>query len=131
MRGSILMICIFNILFFSSCRNNLKTRSENVGEYLYEISTDSLNMLMNKSILTGDTNSYNSIASYYFIRNKYSEFLNYSLIMANKHHYNKAYYDVYFILTHSRWGGEIIDTTTKAMANQYLLASYKLGYKMR
>jgi hypothetical protein len=119
------------IVFLSlllSCKENPKRESENGSDYLYEISTDSLNILMDKSILKGDTNSYDAIASYYFIRSQDSEFLNYSLIMANKHHYNKAYYNVHFILTHPRWGDKIIDSATKAIADHYLSESYRLGY---
>ena len=125
------------ILFFfiSSCKPDLKTRSQNdTGTkndtgYLYQISSDTLSMLFDKSILAGDTDSYNALRLYYFIRNQFSEFLNYSLLMANKHHYNKAHYDVYYILTNPRWGGNILDTATKAMSDHYLLESRKLGYK--
>ena len=116
-------------MFFSLCKCNLKTESKNNADFLSDISIDSLAMLLDKSILSGDTNSYNSIAAHYFIRNRYSEFLNFSLLMANKHHYNKAYYDVYFILTHPRWGDGILDSTTKLMSDHYRLESYKLGYR--
>jgi len=128
MKATTILTAIFNILLFSSCRHNLKTQPESEIVSPIEISTDSLNVLLDKSILKGDTNSYNSVASYYFIRSDYSAFLNYSLLMANKHHYNKAYYDVYFILTHPHWGEKIIDSTTKSMSDRYLLESSKLGY---
>lgn len=96
---------------------------------LTEIPPDSINILIDNSILKGDTLSYNAVSAYYFIRNMYSEFLNYSLLMANKFKYSKACYDVYGILTKSRWGIEVanLDSTTQKIALSYLFKAHKLG----
>jgi len=127
------IISLFHIIvgfFVISCNESPKEKEvEIVHMGLSQISPDSINILIDNSILKGDTLSYDAIRAHYFIRNMYPDFLNYSLLMANKFKYNKACYDVYFILTHSRWGLQVanLDPTTQKIALSYLFKAYKLG----
>lgn len=76
------------------------------------------------NIIKGNITSYEELSTKYFESN-YLDMLPYSLMMANKYHYPRAYYDVYEILMVS--GGCVedhnlncLDDLTKELALDYL-----------
>ena len=124
------ILSIFFLVYSFSCtQKKVSKRYDDVSD-IKTISSDTINSLIDLSIVNGDTISYQRIRNYYFIRGQYPLFLNYSLVMANKHHYNMAYYDVYYILTHSKWGTSLsgLDSATRKLAVTYLQKSYLLNY---
>jgi hypothetical protein len=92
------------------------------------------NELLEKAINLGDTLSYDKAASMSFQNNDYSGFYFYSMMMANKYNYSRAYYDLYLIM--GRKGLKINnvemysdDANSRKMANYFLIKSYELGLK--
>ena len=87
--------------------------------------------LLDKAIYSGDTNAYNEVAGYYMLAFRHTDFLYYSLIMANKYNYKSAYFHVYIGLSRSwadaRFGKN--DNRTENMALFYLLKSYEMGFR--
>ena len=84
--------------------------------------------LIKKIIKEGDTISYKKLKNIYFLSNYTTEFLKYSIVMANDYNYDLAFLDAYIILR--------IDPTYKAnlkinkLANYYLLRAYELNPKI-
>lgn len=86
---------------------------------------DSMMDIINKC----DTVTYNKLFDKFVLDDIDSEILFCSFIMANKHNYPDAYFNVYFSLTHSSTKGalEKVDKQTQNIALYYLLKSYELG----
>lgn len=84
--------------------------------------------LTDRAISLNDQNAYLKLAEYYGIWGMLEKMLLTSIEMANKNNYPQAYYDVYWILTHSEGynGIDKLDTKTKYLALYYLLKSYEL-----
>ncbi|MFW0735992.1 hypothetical protein [Flavobacterium sp. T12S277] len=75
-----------------------------------------MDSLSKRVIEHGDAKAYFEIHSIYYIaEQKETSALYYALIMANKYHYNQAYYDVHNILNSPK-----ADQKTREMANEYL-----------
>ncbi|MHC0446326.1 hypothetical protein ACWA1F_13030 [Flavobacterium sp. 3-218] len=116
---------IFFILLsiFTSCKKEKKDdeiiiESENSASYFQKKlkNIELMDSLSKRVIEYGDTKAYFEIQSIYNIgEQKQTSALYYSLIMANKYHYNQAYYDVYYILNSPK-----VDNKTREMANEYL-----------
>jgi len=121
----LLLLCCCAML--SSCGSNDFFKEKEEICMPVSISNDSINYLIDRSILNGDTNAYSIARSYFFIRSQYSQFLHYAILMSNIHNSKMASYDVYFILTHSKWGVTIdkLDSNTKKLALSYLFRSKK------
>jgi hypothetical protein len=86
-------------------------------------------------ILTrGDTALYDSFFDTYADDGAVDMMLPFAMIMANKFDYNKAYYDVYYILTNLYFNFELynfdIDSTTQAMAKEYYTKAIEKGYNI-
>ena len=86
-------------------------------------------------ILTkGDTAFYDSFFDSYADYDALDMMLPFAMIMANKFDYNKAYYDVYYILTNLYFNFELynfdIDSTTQAMAKEYYTKAIEKGYNI-
>jgi len=93
--------------------------------------TDSL---LRKAINDGNIVCYKKAASIYFNENRYNELYFYAMLMANKHNYSRAYYDLYIII--NRKGQKINDIQmysdddfTHKLSIYFLLKSYELGLK--
>lgn len=104
-------------------------KSDTLEEYAPLTDRARVSRLMDSIYSFGDTNAYSSLSSDYFISSRLDEFLYYALIMANKYNYSKAYFDVYYTLSHPYSGEEFqeLDDRTKRMALYYLLKAYELG----
>lgn len=79
--------------------------------------------------LKGDTVAYNELDIAYLNEENEEEYLVYSLYMANKYNYPRAYFYVYYCLTsiyENRPTGKI-DEETKEMALKYLRKGVELG----
>jgi len=91
--------------------------------------------LITKAINQGDTISYDAVSRIVDLEGGHIEFFYYSLLMANKHNYSKACYDVYYILNKYKDGvvnhvnAYSFDNETQRLANYYLLKASELGYK--
>ena len=89
-----------------------------------EHKTDSL---AKKAILEGDIFAYNRLTNnYYFRMNKSKDLYFYAYQMATIHHYGKAYFDLYHILTLKEKNIKL-DSCTYNMALFYLLKAYENG----
>lgn len=90
-----------------------------------------VNKLLNKAMSEGDSISYDDVYAYHISRNIQDKFLYYSLEMANRYHYPKANFDVYFILSSPYDGRALdeLDVETRNMAIHYLLRAYEMGYE--
>jgi TPR repeat protein len=78
-------------------------------------------------LLKGDTGAFEELAIAYLNEKYDEEFLIYSMVMANKYNYPRAYYYVYYCLTtvfehHSG----IIDESTKVLAIKYIMKGSEL-----
>lgn len=119
------------ITFTLSCRQQ-DTKKENTGIFLYKqtsFTNEELKILLDKSIVTGDTLIYNQAMSHYIFRNMGEEVYVSSLIMAHKFKYPQAYYNIYIILSHLNSGETLNDLgeSIKYKAFYYLIKSYELG----
>ncbi|URC11764.1 MULTISPECIES: hypothetical protein [unclassified Flavobacterium] len=72
--------------------DDVSTGSVYSDEYNNKEKTDKL---LNKIVHEGDTTAYNNLAEIYFLSGHRLSFLYVSILMANKHKYSQAYYDVY------------------------------------
>jgi TPR repeat protein len=79
-------------------------------------------------LLKGDTVAYDELAIAYMDGKYDEEYLVYSLIMANKYHYHRAYYKVYYCLisVFEHHSYREIDEITKEMAISYLKRGVEL-----
>lgn len=117
------------ILISCSCKNN----EEEV--YISYYSHPDRYIKDAEYILTrGDTAFYDSFFDSYADYDALDMMLPFAMIMANKFDYNKAYYDVYYILTNLYFNFELynfdIDSTTQAMAKEYYTKAIEKGYNI-
>lgn len=140
-RSEIGVIRLLVLVFLLNCCGNQKTeettknRQLNIDEPTRStelINKVELREMSQKILFQGDTTSYKKIASFYFSNERNYEFLYYALVMANKYDYNKAYFDVYIILSKPQTWNIIsfdkLDKRTQKMALFYLLKSHEKGY---
>jgi hypothetical protein len=118
----------FILIILSSCGNKKEItetpvlESTNSALYFREKLYDKkyLDNLDNLIILKGDTIAYNELKGVYFVgQQRFTGFLYYSIVMANKHKYKTAYFDVYDILTSVN--KYPLDSSTLHLANSFLL----------
>lgn len=120
-------ILFFLLILIFSCQEKKDIQETNYDR-------DFLNSLIEKGINNGDTISYDRAFNYVLEKGGYVEFYYYALLMANKYNYDKAYYNLYILLTREGItynGIEIFsnDEETQRLANYYLLKAYELGHK--
>jgi len=115
---------ILIVLFFVAC----KPKKEHPVEVITVNNTRPINELKELVLTKGDTVAYNELAIAYLNEDFEEEYLIYSMVMANKYNYHRAYYQVYDCLTSvfEHHAGEI-DEGTKALAIEYL----KKGVELR
>ena len=116
------IIIIYFLLVLAACSES-KTPSDVIDDKKY------ITELIG-NIERGDTIAYNEGFSGLRYTWPTHAFLIYSLKMANKYDYPKAYYDVYFLLSQSNTGEYLtdMDNKTRDLALYYLLKSYEKGY---
>ena len=117
------------ILFLIS----MSCQKKNNGIPTNNTSAIQVNEFKKLALEKGDTIAYSELSNYYMdISN---EGLLYSaLMMANKYHYSRAYYDVYETITESSYKKEFteldsLDSKTRSMALDYLIMGADKGNK--
>ncbi|EJL71485.1 hypothetical protein [Chryseobacterium populi] len=91
------------------------------------IPNDSINTLLKNALQKGDTLSYNKAYHYFAIYHYKKEFLYYSMTMANKYQYGKAYFDTHYFLRFLNHENGL-ETNTN-LIDYYLLRAYEVGNK--
>ncbi len=130
-----LNICFFIVIIFIGCNSkNSKEDKIPVQDFSATYDKKLVSKLLGEAINEGNTNSYRKVASLYFRDSRYTDFYFYSMLMASKYNYSRAYFDSYMIM--NKKGIEIDgiklysdDYNTRKMANYFLLKSYELGLK--
>lgn len=124
-----ILVVVF-LFAISSCKDNKPSAINESGKNLAGFTQDSVYRLIDKALNSGDSKSYNRASHYFFIRDKYEEFLYPALIMANKYENPEAHYHVFQILNGVRNQGSLIllDSVTKNYALYHLIKSHELGY---
>ena len=90
--------------------------------------TRPINELKELVLLKGDTAAYDELATAYLTDKYNEEYLLYSLVMANKYNYPRAYFQVYECLTSVCELRKMrIDEKTKALAIKYLKEGAELN----
>lgn len=126
---NILFFC--NILFFSTCVNNDKSIQPQVVRIYSNYLDRETDSLAKKAIINGDIYAYNKLTSYYYFHmNKSKDLYFYAYQMATKHHYGKAYMDLFNILTLKEKNIKT-DSCTYNMAIFYLLKAHENGLSMK
>ncbi len=134
----LLMFLLIELLVFSGCKENKKQISQDktknsIVDTLSESDplsdVENLYGKLDSIKYTGDTNSYNELSTAYFMANDLHALYYYSLLMANKYNYNRAYLDLYLALSEpfTGEGFEDLDSKTQKLALFYLLKSAELG----
>lgn len=122
---TVCLTCTFFVFF--SCNNYEKKEQSNAKDFKQEEDEISLK----KQILTGDTMAYFQLRRIYITKNKPTDFLFWSVIMANKYNFKVANYDVFFCIEQAnRYYGvyskekktysNSIDSITSQFAKSYL-----------
>ena len=107
------LICCIIILLLISCDKAKTLETPIKNEKLIIELLDKTNK--------GDTLAYNEVFHYYYLESLPNKILSYSLYMANKYNYPKAYYNVYISLSKPRTGEQLgsLDNRTKCLAMFY------------
>lgn len=132
------VILVISNLFL--CCTNFNNKEIENGDVII-INDSTKNVLNNKSLLDSllfeaienkNFQAYDVVYSSYLWKYRDRELLYYSFIMANKHNYPKAYFNIFNTLTfpqNDSVGIKRLDKNTQNLALYYLLKSYELGYK--
>ncbi len=97
------------------------------NEEKFDIYNPSLKKDLDDAIIKGDTLSYNRAFKLFLTHNYNKEFLFYSMIMAEKNKYKRAYYDTYMLL-HSINDDNGYNYNSR-MSEYFLLKAYESGDK--
>jgi hypothetical protein len=137
-----MIIFTFLTLIICACKENLYdknndkklvkeyTANDTLGLHYHPLKAiKDLNGKLRNIKEKGDTAAYNELSVAYFMANELHSFYYYSLIMANKYEYRKAYLDLYLALSEPLTGQcfEELDPRTKQLAMFYLLKAYEGG----
>ncbi len=126
MKNLYLVILLFNFLLLTNCNKNQK-KSISTNQIDSSNSADLVNLAINY----GDTDAYDKLSIEY-MDSPYSDFLEISRQMANKHEYKAAYMDVFYCLTNYYQNKDEnlfkeLDNNQKNMAIKYLELAAKKG----
>lgn len=104
-------------------------KADTLPEYDPLADVEGLSVKLEKIKLTGDTNAYDELSVAYFMAGDLHSFYYYSLLMANKYNYSRAYLYLYLALSepYTGQGFEDLDRKTQRLALFYLLKSAELG----
>ncbi|NOU46583.1 MAG: hypothetical protein HOO86_05905 [Bacteroidales bacterium] len=115
MRPTYILLVIAIVLI--SC----KQRKEHSLEVITINNTRPINELKELILLKGDTVAYDELAIAYLNEKYEEEYLIYSIVMANRYNYHRAYFQVYDCLTSIfEHHVGVIDEETKALAISYI-----------
>ncbi|MFZ4929542.1 hypothetical protein [Chryseobacterium sp. Mn2064] len=89
--------------------------------------SDSLKILLNNIIKKGDTLSYNKAYKTFTVYGDKREFLYYSMMMADKYNYKRAFYNTYMLI--QSIGIEYEYDTKSKIGEYYLLKAYEMEDK--
>jgi hypothetical protein len=112
---------IILLMLILVCSFSCNSKKEQRVDVITMNNTRPIDELKKLVLLKGDTAAYNELATAYLNEKYGEEYLIYSLVMANKYKYPRAYHEVYFCLTSAfNHGNGEIDEDTKAIAIKYL-----------
>lgn len=121
---------ILSFILLSCSQNNIKQ------EYCLSDNSHSCNYVDNaeRILIYGDTALYDSIFDRFSDDLAMDMMLPFSIIMANKFDYNKAFFDVYYVLMNLNLNFSIydveIDSITQLLATEYYLKAIEKGYNI-
>ncbi|MGI9650149.1 hypothetical protein [Chryseobacterium sp. RLHN22] len=139
MKKTLLMLCLIAILF--SCTKKDENRNENTTSIIksdtiikdpnpymvnYE-NKERMKKMLDSAIINGDTISYQEAFKDFIVSEHSQEFLYYSIKMAKRNNYPRAYYDTYTILNILDKRKGYISKSDKNEALFYLLKAYEKG----
>jgi len=115
------MKIIIAFMLIIVCSFSCNPKKEQSKEVITMNNSRPINKLKELVLLKVDTLAYDELASAYLNEKYGEEYLIYSLVMANKYKYHRAYFKVYSCLTaaFNHDNGEI-DEETKMLAIKYL-----------
>lgn len=130
-------IIIFHLLLlivFSCSKRKESPKSLNFSDSINSTTDDyrlenyvMADILIKKAIIEGDTSAYKNLSSFYIMKiHRKEDLYFYALLMAEKHHYSKAYWDLFYVLSGSELcfnKKEVLDK----LAVYYLLLAYEGG----
>jgi TPR repeat protein len=117
------IIIILIIIIIALCRQ----REESGIEVITMNHTRPINELKELVLTKGDTAAYDELAIAFMNEKYYEEYLIYSILMANKYHYPRAYFYVYFCLAFQlEYDVKSLDEETIALAIRYLKKAVEL-----
>ena len=120
-----LIIFLLLLLSFScntqSEKNNIKKTISSSNYKKYYDSKKEAKKLADSALTYGDTNSYNLAFKQYGLLNCYDDFLYYTIKMSQKHDFNQAYFDTYYLLTLRE------KDSLNNLANYYLFKAFEKG----
>jgi len=119
---------IYLLFLIALCSFSCKKEHEKYIEVVSMNNTRPINELKKLVLSKGDTVAYNELETA-FMNEKYSEeYLLYSIVMADKYNYHRAYFHVYNCLTSVfEFNVGEIDEATKALAIKYLKKGAELN----
>ena len=119
----IYILSLITICFFSC-----KQKTEKPIVVLTMNHTRPINTLKELVLSKGDTTAYNELHTAFMNEKHVEEYLLYSIIMANKYNYHRAYFQVYFCLTSVfKYDVGEMDDETKTLAIKYLKKGVELN----
>jgi hypothetical protein len=131
MKNNLTTAALISLLIYllSSCeeKNALSTKTVNADDSFPKI--DTMYEVLNQALDKGDEKAYNKASNYFFMKDRYEDFLYAAIVMANKYQSPEAHLDVYKILNGTRAQRSLsnLDSNSKRLALYYLLKSYELG----
>ncbi|MGV6944273.1 hypothetical protein [Sphingobacterium kyonggiense] len=122
------IIFLLCIVWLFGC--NGRDRSIEKNEFsLNELYNSDVKRLKDSVFFKGDTLAYDALSVYYIDYSIPSEFMFYSLVMANKYKYPQSFYDVFLnICRMYNNDTEQMDDASAKMAIIYLLQASELGH---
>jgi hypothetical protein len=129
MMKKILILNIIIMVLFFGCKKNEIVKTQNpIYQSGYE-NKAILDSLLRKAIILGDTIAYKRAYKEFQISGHNKEFLYFSIKMAERNNYLKAYFDVYQIIKVNDMIEKFDDKKTSNIGLFYLIKAYKKGDK--
>lgn len=121
------LIIISSLFIGCTIDNNKKPIGETKKTIDHQITNQST--LKNEVLFSGDIEAYQLLKTEYLNYAFYEEILLYAMIMANKHDYPQAYFDVFTCLTDIYLSDlNQIDEITASIAIEYLIKAADKGH---
>ena len=113
---------VYLLIVILLCSLSCKQKGKHYGERVITMNqTRPINELKELVLSKGDTTAYDEL-EIAFLNEKYKEeYLIYSIVMADRYNYHRAYFEVYYCLTSIfEYKAGVIDEETKMLAIKYL-----------